>query len=346
MISAKATILVEGSRPLKILVPLDPKTDVASSLLDFVAEVVSFEIDDQYVKVICKGKILPLRDVPVGELLPDGVSAVKVVVTDGRNVLRTDSKRSDPTLRGFSNERHTTFSSDAAEQDASYKFCRFEVIDRFTTPHPFEAEKLLKALATDGGVVHVMRKREFVVGTLKEMDIRADRLAQSTAESGACLLGYNENAGHAISLRLRTDDLLAFRSYDSIINTLLHELSHNLVGPHNDDFWRVFADLKKEYLSYHGASTLSSSASRSTGSKTTASLMRKELGNTALSKTEQSSLRRVVDDKASSHSRSAAAPSERAKPYVNHGARMSQHRRDMRDRAARAAEQRRTHQSD
>jgi hypothetical protein len=42
------------------------------------------------------------------------------------------------------------------------------------------------------------------------------------------ILGYNRNAGQLIALRLRTDDLSGFRSYDSIRKVLLHELTHNV----------------------------------------------------------------------------------------------------------------------
>ena len=38
--------------------------------------------------------------------------------------------------------------------------------------------------------------------------------------------GVNINAGQEISLRLRTDDLRGFRRYDSIRQTLCHELAH------------------------------------------------------------------------------------------------------------------------
>ena len=44
--------------------------------------------------------------------------------------------------------------------------------------------------------------------------------------SAVCVLGVNINRGQEISLRLRTDDLRGFRRYDSIRQTLCHELAH------------------------------------------------------------------------------------------------------------------------
>jgi len=99
-------------------------------------------------------------------------------------------------------------------------------------------------LASDPGVLHILQQREWVVGTLGEMDPLDDRLAQKTHSQGKCLLGYNTNHGARIDVRLRTDDLSGFLPYPSVTETLLHELAHNMVGPHNEHFWHLFAQLK------------------------------------------------------------------------------------------------------
>uniref|UniRef100_A0A7S2W3W4 WLM domain-containing protein n=1 Tax=Rhizochromulina marina TaxID=1034831 RepID=A0A7S2W3W4_9STRA len=123
---------------------------------------------------------------------------------------------------------------------------------------PFEADKLLRKMATDPGVVAIMRGHRFCVGTLAEMDPEDDRLQkQSSGGSaggggGACTLGYNQNAGQRIYIRLRNDSLRGFRPYRGLVNTLLHELAHNVVGPHNEHFWRLFGELRREYLTTHG----------------------------------------------------------------------------------------------
>ena len=71
----------------------------------------------------------------------------------------------------------------------------------------------------------------------------------------SCLLGYNQNKGEKIALRLRTDDYGGFRHYHVIIQTLLHELAHMVHGPHDRQFWALFRQLRKEYDSLHWSKT-------------------------------------------------------------------------------------------
>ena len=59
------------------------------------------------------------------------------------------------------------------------------------------------------------------VGCLSEMPPEG-----KVGVSAVCILGVNINRGQEISLRLRTDDLRGFRRYDSIRQTLCHELVH------------------------------------------------------------------------------------------------------------------------
>eukprot|EP00438_Fugacium_kawagutii_P004606 Skav228997 [mRNA] locus=scaffold127:199578:200786:+ [translate_table: standard] len=65
------------------------------------------------------------------------------------------------------------------------------------------------------------------------------------------LLGYNQNFGGMIVLRLRTDTLKGFRPYHDLINTLIHELTHNVWGPHDHNFWKLFGELKAQYMRFH-----------------------------------------------------------------------------------------------
>ena len=92
-----------------------------------------------------------------------------------------------------------------------------------------------------------MRQHKWTVGKLCEMDPSDDKLKQE----GACTLGYNENSGFRIFIRLRTDDLRGLRPYRGLVNTLLHELTHNMFGPHTEPFWRLFSQLKTLYLRTH-----------------------------------------------------------------------------------------------
>ncbi|GAA5948816.1 hypothetical protein JCM10213_008693 [Rhodosporidiobolus nylandii] len=63
------------------------------------------------------------------------------------------------------------------------------------------------------------------------------------------LLGVNINAGAKICIRLRPhDDPYSFLPLeDSLIGTMLHELTHNRRGPHDDLFFKILDGLQDEY---------------------------------------------------------------------------------------------------
>lgn len=108
------------------------------------------------------------------------------------------------------------------------------------------------SLATDPGVVSVMERYRLNVVVLGELDPIDDRVAEKMEEHGGKVMGYNTNAGFRIDLRLRRDVLAAgFYPYAELVNTLLHELAHNVRGPHDATFWRTFAALKARYLCVH-----------------------------------------------------------------------------------------------
>jgi len=215
-------------------------------------------------KLLCQGK----RIADNGECisLPNKKPLKILVMATSQGVVEAlASQRSDPTIRGFDQEKKPLPASFAPwgphEQDKNYKFCRFEACTwqsfghrpTDTTPHDFRAMELLQTLAMDPGVVAVMKERELVVGTLGEMDPIDDRIMQKKQAEGACLLGYNTNAGTRIDIKLRTDDLKGFRPYPELVGTLLHELSHNWVGEHNLLFWTNYAQMRAEYLTTHRA---------------------------------------------------------------------------------------------
>ena len=58
------------------------------------------------------------------------------------------------------------------------------------------------------------------------------------------LLGLNVNQGEKICLRLRPpQDITSFLPYNEIVGTMLHELTHNFIGPHNKAFYKFFDNL-------------------------------------------------------------------------------------------------------
>ena len=139
-----------------------------------------------------------------------GIATVMVVggATTASDVRGINSSRSDPLMRGFDGEASRrlamTSSSSAASsvrdwgpslpdrRDAKYKFCRLEECadasfgtrPGASTPHAFEARRLLERLSNDPGIVAILRSRELVVGTLGEMDPVDDRIMQKMQQGG------------------------------------------------------------------------------------------------------------------------------------------------------------------
>jgi len=234
----------------------------------------TFDLHEQNIKILAKGKQLAAgTGTIVGASLVGGAKCM-VMATGKRDVEAVKVARSDPTVRGFASEdaeakRHLEMTNPQSqelsvwgvEQHAEYKFCRFEACTwqsfgtrpSSTTPHAFEARGLLLKLAQDPAVCRIMVEREWTVGLLAEMDPIDDRLAEKKEQEGKCLLGYNSNHGASIYVRLRTGDLSGFMTYPALVDTLLHELSHNMFGAHDDNFWHLFCQLKSDYLRHIGA---------------------------------------------------------------------------------------------
>merc|ERR1712176_835720 len=238
-------------------------------------DVSAIETSTEFIKLLFKGKRIaaqpdkfPFKGLPTDKNKKKTMK-IMVVATNGSAIQELTQKRSDPTIRGFDQEKdiiekRKTASSekywgDAMVQHRDYKFCRLKACTDHSfghrstesTPHAFHAMKLLEKLSTDPGIVAIMKERELVVGTLGEMDPIDDRIMQKTESHGGCLLGYNTNRGLRIDIKLRTDDLSEFRPYEQLVSTLIHELSHNWVGDHNLLFWTNYAQMRAEYLCTH-----------------------------------------------------------------------------------------------
>lgn len=228
--------------------------------------------DDILLKLLYKGKIIA-QDVSEDDdqpafttngKIPSSGAKIIVMGTEAKGIQILNSRRSDPLLRGFDDKtppkiEPTSYWGQHGKQDAQFKFCRLkECTDASfgsrpgtSTPHAFEARRLLERLSTDPGIVAIITSRELVVGTLGEIDPIDDRLMQKKQQEGACLLGYNTNHGMRIDVKLRSDDLSTFRPYSELASTLIHELSHNWVGEHNVLFWTNYAQMRVEYLWKH-----------------------------------------------------------------------------------------------
>jgi hypothetical protein len=264
-----------------------PKSISSSALIALARETLQID-DDIILKLIFKGKTIAQERAsndsttevsgeestpafPNGVKIPNGGAKVIVMGTLTSGIKSLNAMRSDPLMRGFEEEKLSVNNSTSSatkssfwgptlgSQHQKYKFCRIEECKdasfgtrpTTSTPHAFEARRLLDRLATDPGVVQVLVSRELVVGCLGEMDPIDDRLMQKKKQEGACLLGYNTNHGLRIDVKLRTDDLSGFRPYDELASTLIHEISHNWVSEHDVLFWTNFGHMRVEYLWKH-----------------------------------------------------------------------------------------------
>jgi len=98
-----------------------------------------------------------------------------------------------------------------------------------------EALERLKKVASM--VKPIMRQRNWRVGTLAEF-----------YPSEANLLGLNVNQGEKICLRLRyPGDETQFLPIENVVDTMLHELAHNVIGPHNQEFHALWDKLRDEH---------------------------------------------------------------------------------------------------
>jgi hypothetical protein len=107
-------------------------------------------------------------------------------------------------------------------------------------PNPDRSLRFLERLRDDPGIKASMRHHKFSVGLLTEMD----PAMHTTHESRT--LGLNRNRGEVIELRLRTDAYDGYRDYKTIRKTLCHELSHNVWGDHDRNFWNLTNEIEKE----------------------------------------------------------------------------------------------------
>lgn len=128
------------------------------------------------------------------------------------------------------------------QEEAQYTFLDIRPLSYL--PNPSRSLDFLKRLADDAGIKAVMRKHKFTVGLLTEMN--PIEHTTSNHEGTSRTLGLNRNAGEVIELRLRTDAYDGYRDYKTIRKTLCHELTHNVFGPHDRNFWELCKQIEKD----------------------------------------------------------------------------------------------------
>ncbi|KAJ7225587.1 WLM domain-containing protein, partial [Mycena pura] len=101
-----------------------------------------------------------------------------------------------------------------------------------------QADRALHMLQRIASLVKpIMKKHRWVLPVLSEFFPSQDNL-----------LGLNVNHGQKILLRLRpayAPD--TFLEEEDVVETMLHELAHNVHGPHDDKFYKFLSGLQDEY---------------------------------------------------------------------------------------------------
>jgi hypothetical protein len=122
--------------------------------------------------------------------------------------------------------------------DTTYTFMQCRPLPYL--PRPERSLQYLERLRDDPGIKYSMRKHQWSVPLLTEMN----PAEHTTHESKT--LGLNRNGGEVIELRLRTDSYDGYRDYKTIRKTLCHELAHNVHGEHDKHFWKLCGEIEKE----------------------------------------------------------------------------------------------------
>lgn len=126
--------------------------------------------------------------------------------------------------------------------DTKYTFLQVKPLQGL--PRPERSMALLMRLKEDPGIKATMKKRNYTVALLTEMEPLSN--TQSTHEGTSRILGLNRNKGEVIELRLRTDAHDGYRDYKTIRKTLCHELAHNIHSDHDRNFWDLCHTIERE----------------------------------------------------------------------------------------------------
>lgn len=113
-------------------------------------------------------------------------------------------------------------------------------------PHPNKSRELLRQLRDDRGIMAIMKKYKWSIPVLTELDPTMN--TASNVEGTTRLLGLNRNKGQVIELRLRTDAYDGWLKFKDVRKVLCHELTHNVFGDHDDNFWNFCHKLEKEVI--------------------------------------------------------------------------------------------------
>lgn len=101
-------------------------------------------------------------------------------------------------------------------------------------PCPEQCLRMLYSLSHK--VSKLMEQKSLKINQLQEFHPKQENL-----------LGMNVNKGHKVLLRLRHKrDIYTLMDEESVMDTFLHELVHNTIGPHNDKFNKLWDDFRQQ----------------------------------------------------------------------------------------------------
>ena len=182
---------------------------------------------------------LPISTLTGKKITLMGATAAEAtaISTAGQAVAAAASKRREVHAKYAAKPSHRV-DSQKVQDEATYTFHTLRPLPGL--PNPDRSLRFLERLRDDAGIKAAMRKHKFSVGLLTEMDP-----AQHTTHESRTL-GLNRNRGEVIELRLRTDAYDGYRDYATIRRTLCHELTHNVWGDHDRNFWELCKEIERE----------------------------------------------------------------------------------------------------
>lgn len=214
-----------------------------TDLSNHVAEALSIPPSNQKFMITPKiGTLKPpfMTDHALSTLKSKKIVLLGSAVEDISKLSRTIASASAPRRQGPIQAAQPARNRDwkKVQDESTYTFHTIRPLPYL--PNSERSQRFLERLAQDPGIKSSMRKHKFSVGLLTEMD----PAMHTTHESRT--LGLNRNRGEVIELRLRTDAYDGYRDYKTIRKTLCHELSHNVWGDHDRNFWDLTKAIEKE----------------------------------------------------------------------------------------------------
>eukprot|EP00158_Paraphelidium_tribonemae_P008933 Partr_v1_DN28728_c0_g1_i2_m63307 putative Ubiquitin metalloprotease fusion protein len=171
--------------------------------------------------------------------LKDGDKIILIGSTDSDIAAVEDRNRRLQERQPLKPAKPFLSASDRLKVTSQYTFGSIKILTAQKYREQARAISLMKELSEDLGVREIMRVNMWQIGELIEI----------CPQEQPSILGYNRNKGQTIALRLRTDDLSGFRTYNVIRKTLLHELTHMVHSEHDHQFWALNRVLNEEVTS-------------------------------------------------------------------------------------------------